>query len=177
MNWMFFTNSVTNFEVVRSYADGDQFNVTSPVMEHHQRNRGGNSKITEMFTRYFRFPESFASFLYLSQVQQALVIKTGVEHWRHLRPVCMGTLYWQPNDNWPVCSWSSLEYGGKWKLLHYMAKRFYAPLLVSAFQSRTGNVEIWITNDSVAKVGSLTLQLLQSIQLRLNMARKTIGAN
>ena len=139
--------SFPSLETIRSYAPEDQFNVTAPIMEHHQRNPGGNSKITEMFTRYFRMPDGFANFVYLSQVQQGLAIKTAVEHWRHLRPICMGTLYWQLNDLWPVCSWSSLEYGGKWKLLHYMAKRFYAPTIVSAFQTREDALEVWVTND------------------------------
>jgi len=134
-------------ETVKTYAPDDQFNVTAPVMEHHQRNPGGNSKITEMFTRYFRMPEGFENFTYLSQVQQALAIKTGVEHWRHLQPVCMGTIIWQLNDNWPVASWSSIDYGGKWKLMHYAAKRFYAPAIVSAFQSETGELEIWLTSE------------------------------
>ena len=129
-------------------------------MEHHQRNVGGNSKITEMFTRYFRMPDGFDNFVYLSQVQQGLAIKTAVEHWRHLRPACMGTLYWQLNDLWPVCSWSSLEYGGKWKLLHYMAKRFYAPTILSAFQTRDDMVEVWVTNDRAeAVVADATLRV------------------
>lgn len=139
--------SFPSLETIRTYAPEDQLNVTAPIMEHHQRNVGGNSKITEMFTRYFRMPDGFENFVYLSQVQQGLAIKTAVEHWRHLRPVCMGTLYWQLNDLWPVCSWSSLEYGGKWKLLHYMAKRFYAPTILSAFQTRDDMVEVWATND------------------------------
>ncbi len=144
--------SFPSIETIRTYAPEDQFNVTAPIMEHHQRNPGGNSKITEMFTRYFRMPDGFANFVYLSQVQQGLAIKTAVEHWRHLRPICMGTLYWQLNDLWPVCSWSSLEYGGKWKLLHYMAKRFYAPTIVSAFQTERDEVEIWVTNDPMQTV-------------------------
>jgi len=139
--------SFPSLDTIRTYAPESQFNVTTPIMEHHQRNPGGNSRITEMFTRYFRVPEGFANFVYLSQVQQGLVIKTGVEHWRHLRPTCMGTIYWQLNDNWPVCSWASLEYQGKWKLLHYMAKRFYAPTIVSAFQREDGTVEVWLTDD------------------------------
>lgn len=139
--------SFPSLDTIRTYAPEDQFNVTSPVMEHHQRNRGGNSKITEMMTRYFRVPEGFANFVYLSQVQQALAIKSGVEYWRHLQPICMGTLYWQLNDNWPVCSWSSLEYSGKWKCLHYVAKRFYAPVIVTAFQTRDKEVEVWVVND------------------------------
>jgi beta-mannosidase len=78
-------------------------------------------------------------------------MKTAVEHWRRARPVCMGTLYWQLNDNWPVCSWSSIDYGGKWKLLHYVTKRFYAPLLVSAFQTPEGDVQIWAGNDHLTE--------------------------
>ncbi|MEE2727428.1 MAG: glycoside hydrolase family 2 protein [Candidatus Latescibacterota bacterium] len=144
--------SFSSMETIETYAPEDQFNVTAPIMEHHQRNPGGNSKITEMFTRYFRMPDGFDNFVYLSQVQQGLAIKTAVEHWRHLRPICMGTLYWQLNDLWPVCSWSSLEYGGKWKLLHYMAKRFYAPTIVSAFQTEQDELEVWVTNDQLRAV-------------------------
>jgi beta-mannosidase len=121
--------SFPSLETVAKYCPEEQFNVFSPVMDHHQKCRMGNAPIIAMFGQYFRMPESFAGFLYLSQVQQALAIKTGVEYWRTLKPRCMGTLYWQLNDNWPVASWSSLEYGGKWKQLHYHAKRFYAPAL------------------------------------------------
>jgi beta-mannosidase len=144
--------SFPSLDTIRRYAPRDQFNVTAPVMEWHQRHPRGNSIITEMFSRYFRMPDGFENFVYLSQVQQALAIQIAVEHWRRLRPTCMGTIYWQLNDNWPVCSWSSLEYGGKWKLLHYAAKRFFAPVLVSAFQRKDGNVEVWVTNDQALPV-------------------------
>ena len=140
--------SFPSLTTIRSYAPETQFNVTAPVMEHHQRHPGGNSKITEMFTRYFRVPEGFAHSVYLSQVQQGLAIKAAVECWRRQRPTCMGTIYWQLNDNWPVCSWSSLEYQGRWKLLHYMAKRFYAPAIVTARQRGDGRVEVWLVNDA-----------------------------
>lgn len=139
--------SFPSLDTIRRYAPPDQFNVTAPAMEWHQRNPGGNTRIVEMFNRYFRHPEGFANFVYLSQVQQALAIKTAVEHWRHLRPTCMGALYWQLNDNWPVCSWSSLEYQGKWKLLHYAARKFYAPVLVSTYQRKDDTLELWVTND------------------------------
>ena len=65
--------------------------------------------------------------VFLSQIQQGLAIKTAIEYWRSTKPRCMGTLYWQINDIYPVASWSSLDYGGQWKLLHYMAKRFFLP--------------------------------------------------
>jgi beta-mannosidase len=138
--------SFPSMEAIRAYADPASLNPTAPVMEHHQRHPRGNSIITEMFTRYFRVPEGFESFVYLSQVQQALAIRTAIEWWRHLRPTCMGTLYWQLDDTWPVCSWSSIEYSGKWKLLHYAARRFYAPVLLAGFVVGD-SVEIWAVND------------------------------
>lgn len=139
--------SFPSLETIRTYTDRDSMNPTSPVMEHHQRHPRGNSIITEMFTRYFRVPEGFGSFVYLSQVQQALAIRTAVQHWRRLRPHCMGTLYWQLNDNWPVASWSSVEYGGKWKLLHYAAKRFYRPVAAFLLPGEGDAVEAWAVND------------------------------
>jgi len=139
--------SLPSLPTIATYCPGDQYNLTSPVMEHHQRNERGNSKILEMFSRYFRIPEGFAALVYLSQVQQALAIKTAVEYWRLQQPVCMGTLYWQLNDNWPVSSWSSLEYGGRWKILHYAARRFYAPVIITALQRPGGPVEIHVASD------------------------------
>ncbi|MBT3380413.1 MAG: glycoside hydrolase family 2 protein [Lentisphaerae bacterium] len=126
--------SFPSLETVQTFAEEGDLNVSSPVLEHHQRNPGGNGRIVSMFMRYFRMPSGFDQFLYLSQVQQALAIKTAVEYWRSLKPYCMGTLYWQLNDNWPVASWSSIEYGGKWKQLHYQARRFYAPVMAAVIQ-------------------------------------------
>ena len=122
--------SYTSMPVIRTFASGADLNIASPVMESHQKNVGGNARIAETMFRYFRFPEGFENFVYLSQVQQALAIKTAVDYWRSIRPHCMGALYWQLNDVWPVASWSSLDYGGGWKLLHYLARRFFAPLSV-----------------------------------------------
>ncbi|MFV0430598.1 MAG: beta-mannosidase [Alphaproteobacteria bacterium] len=113
---------------VQEFCPKEHYNVTSPTMESHQKNMRGNSIITEMFTRYFRMPKNFEQQLWLSQVQQALAIKTAVNFWRASSPICMGTLYWQLNDNWPVASWSSIHHSGRWRLLHYVAKRFYEPL-------------------------------------------------
>ncbi|WP_117234312.1 beta-mannosidase [Vibrio maerlii] len=116
-----------SFSEVKSFVPEQDWNVTSPTFESHQKNGSGNSIITEMFTRYFRFPANFEQMLYLSQVQQSVAIKTGCEYWRSIGPTCRGMLYWQLNDCWPVSSWSSLEYSGRWKQLHYHAKRFFAP--------------------------------------------------
>lgn len=139
--------SFPSLSVVKSFAPDDQLNITSPVMEHHQRNEEGNSIIIEMFARYFRFPSGFGNQLYLSQVQQAVAIQTAVTYWRSLMPYCMGTLYWQLNDVWPVSSWSSIEYGGKWKALHYVAKRFYEPVRPLLY-TNDDKVIVKVANDS-----------------------------
>jgi beta-mannosidase len=128
-------------ETVRTFAEKEDFNVSSPVMEFHQRNNGGNTRIVSMFMRYFRMPAGFEQFLFVSQVQQAMAIQTAVEYWRTLRPHCMGTLFWQLNDNWPVASWSSIEYGGRWKLLQSQAKRFYAPVMATAYAQTVEEVQ------------------------------------
>ncbi|MBE6382937.1 MAG: hypothetical protein E7049_08010 [Lentisphaerae bacterium] len=117
--------SFSSPEVAATFASGrgDDF-------EWHQKNDGGNERIRNTMQRYFGNAKDFESELLLSQFQQAMAIQTAVEAWRAEMPRCMGTLYWQLNDNWPVASWSSLEYGGKWKPLHYAAKRFFAPVAI-----------------------------------------------
>ena len=139
--------SYPSMDVIRKFADPADFNIAAPVMESHQKNAGGNARIAETMFRYFRFPVDFENFVYLSQVQQGLAIKTAVTHWRSLKPHCMGTLIWQLNDTWPVCSWSSLDHGGGWKLLHHMSKAFYEPLFVSAVPV-AGGIELRAVNDS-----------------------------
>lgn len=143
--------SFNSLESVQSYCPEEDFNITSPTMEYHQRNDGGNRRINEMFSRYFRMPVGFAQTLYLSQVQQSLAIKTAVEYWRSLRPHCMGALYWQLNDIWPVASWASVEFGGRWKQLHHHARRFFQPVAAVVHQrvdQEAGEiVEAWVVND------------------------------
>lgn len=142
--------SLSSLETVKTFAELKDFNATSPVLEHHQKNDAGNQKILEMFTRYFRMPNGFENFLYLSQVQQALAIKMAVEYWRHLQPTCMGTVIWQLNDNWPVASWSTIEYNGQWKQLQYHCKRFFNKVLGTAFQ-KDDQVEFWAVSELATK--------------------------
>ena len=138
--------SYPSLTAIRRFADAKDWNIAAPVMESHQKNPGGNARIAETMFRYFRFPVDFPNFVYVSQVQQGLAIKTAVTHWRSLKPHCMGTLYWQLNDTWPVCSWSSLDHGGNWKLLHHMAARFYAPVTVVAVP-KDGGIVLRAVND------------------------------
>ncbi len=140
--------SYPSMDVIRTFADEEDWNIASTVMESHQKNVGGNARIAETMFRYFRFPASFEDFVYLSQVQQGLAIRTAVEYWRSLKPHCMGTLYWQLNDTWPVASWSSLDYGGGWKALHFMARRFFSPVAVFALPSKDGSIGFAGINDT-----------------------------
>ncbi|EPE98254.1 beta-mannosidase [Rhizobium grahamii] len=145
--------SYTSLPVIKTYADAKDMNVASPVMELHQKNAGGNERIAGTMFRYFRFPKDFPNFVYLSQIQQGLAIKTAVEYWRSLKPHCMGTIYWQLNDTWPVASWSSLDYGGRWKAMHYLVKRFFQPVAVAAIPSDDGKqIRFSLVNDTLDDV-------------------------
>jgi beta-mannosidase len=137
---------------IRRFAEPAQWNVTSPVMEFHQRDRAGNSKILETMTRYFRMANGFEGFVYLSQLQQALAIETAVRYWRSLKPHSMGTLYWQLNDVWPAVSWSSLDYYLAWKTLHYHARRFYAPVALAA-RVEEGRLVVSVVSDLAQTIG------------------------
>ena len=115
-------------KTVESYTRPEDRNIFSRVMEDHQKNNSANGKMLYYLSENFRYPRDFDSLLYVTQILQAVAVKSGVEHWRRNRGRCMGTLYWQINDNWPVASWASIDYFGRWKPLHYMAARFYAPV-------------------------------------------------
>lgn len=124
----------------------DRVGITTPVMLAHQKNAAGNDKIREYMLRDYPEPKDFASFLYASQVLQAEGIKIGAEHLRRNRPRSMGSLYWQLNDCWPVASWSSIDYYGRWKALQFYARRFYSDLLVSPHQEN-GGLAVYVVSD------------------------------
>lgn len=117
---------------VKQFTLPDDRNIFSRVMERHQRNQAANGKILSYLSQTFRYPNSFDDLLYTSQLMQAEAIRYGVEHWRRNRGRCMGAIIWQLNDIWPVASWASIDYYGRWKALHYAAKRFFAPVMISA---------------------------------------------
>jgi beta-mannosidase len=134
--------------MVATYTEAEERNITSYVMEHHQRSGIGNQTIIHYMLDWFRLPTSFESTLWLSQIVQGTSMRYAVEHWRRSMPRGMGTLYWQLNDCWPVASWSSLDYAGRWKALQYMARRFYAPLIVSGVEDpERSTVAIHVTSD------------------------------
>ncbi len=135
------------------YLNADERNVTHRVMEHHQRSGTGNALIMHYMLSWFRMPLGFENTLWLSQIQQGLAIKYAVEHWRRHMPQCMGALYWQLNDCWPVASWASIDYHGRWKALHYIARKFFEPVLVSGVEDADkGTVEVHLSSDRLEAV-------------------------
>ncbi|MDT7807974.1 MAG: beta-mannosidase [Acidobacteriota bacterium] len=123
--------SFPSSETVNAYTVPADRDIQSPVMLAHQKHPRGNQLIREYMLREYAEPKDFASFLYVSQVLQAEGIRMGAEHLRRIMPHNMGSLYWQLDDCWPVASWSSIDYFGRWKALQYYARRFYSPILIS----------------------------------------------
>ena len=143
--------SFPNIETVKYYTLPNDRDIESPIMLAHQRHPRGNQLIREYMLREYPKPKDFESFLYMSQVLQAEGIALGTEHLRRIMPHNMGALYWQINDCWPVASWSSIDYFGRWKALQYYARRFYNDLLISP-TVKDGNLQLYVVSDRVNAV-------------------------
>ncbi|NOY79336.1 MAG: glycoside hydrolase family 2 protein [Calditrichaeota bacterium] len=160
---------------VRAFSRPEDWRMDTPVMLIHQKDGGGNQRIYNYMRRYYRDPKDFPSFLYVSQVLQAEGIKAGTEHFRRLRPRCMGSLYWQINDCWPVASWSSIDYFGRWKALHYYARRFYRPILVSPMIDNQDRIQVFIVSDEPKSVSAdLVMELFSMEGKRLWESQKRV---
>ena len=133
---------------VKRYALAEDFDIYSDVMKSHQRSSIGNETIDEYMLRDYRKPKDFESFLYVSQLLQARGLKIGIESHRRHRDRCMGTLYWQINDCWPVVSWSSIDYYGKWKALQYKVKKTYKTFLLSQ-EINDQKMQFYVVSDSI----------------------------
>ena len=121
-------------KTIESFTEPQDRNPFSYIMEKHQRNASANGRIAEYLSQTYLYPTSFDAFVYASQLLQAQAMQYGVEHWRRNRGHCMGAVIWQLNDCWPVVSWSSIDYYGRWKALHYFEKRFFSPILISCHE-------------------------------------------
>ncbi|MGA3089755.1 MAG: glycoside hydrolase family 2 protein [Terriglobales bacterium] len=169
--------SFPEMRTLRTFASKpEDFDIHSTVMQAHQKNKGGNERILTYMLREYREPKDFSAFVYLSQVQQAEIIKIGAEHLRRQRPRTMGSLYWQLNDCWPVASWASIDYYGRWKALHYYARRFYDDLLVSPYL-HDDKVDIYVVSDHLQPfTGTIHTRLLDFSGKSLFDQRKDIQA-
>jgi len=168
---------------VYSYTNADdRASTMTDVMKWHQRCPLGNDRIKNMTGNYFRTGKNFDSTLWISQMVQAYGIKLGAEYWRQHMPQSMGCLFWQYNDCWPVASWASVDYYGRWKALHYAARHFYAPVMVSGLEdTKTKSVAIYLTSDLQAtqhgvltwRVTDLQGALMNDGSLAITMAPRT----
>ena len=123
--------SFPELKSVESFTEEGDRNIFSYVMEMHQRNRAANGKILKYVSATYKYPKDFDMLLYTSQLLQADAIRYGVEHFRRNRGQCMGAVVWQLNDIWPVASWASIDYYGRWKALHYAERKMFAPVMIS----------------------------------------------
>ncbi|NJD01192.1 MAG: glycoside hydrolase family 2 protein [Ruminiclostridium sp.] len=159
-------------KTVESFTLPEDRNVFSRIMEKHQKNGAANGRILFYLSDNFKYPRDFDSLLYTSQILQAEAIRYGVEHWRRNRGRCMGAIYWQLNDCWPVASWSSIDSLGRWKALHYYAKRFFSPILLSACEEGSG-VELHVTNETMSGVsGEISWKLRDNASNILSEGRE-----
>ena len=147
--------SYPSMKTIKAFAKDEDMNCFSRVMENHQKCKSGNMKILMYLADNYLYPNSFEDLVYASQLLQADAIKYGVEHFRRCRGYTMGSVYWQFNDCWPVASWSSVDSFGRYKALHYAAKKFYAPVLMGLFLEKGGlcvNISNETMNDFEGKV-------------------------
>ena len=145
--------SFPSMSMVESFTHKKDRSLDSDVMNVHQKASLGTGNLMKYVEDYYRVNDDFDSVAGLSQIMQAEAIRFAVEAHRRNMPYCMGTLYWQFNDCWPVISWSSIDYGGNWKALHYAARKFFSPLLVS-IRDLDDKIEIHVVNDQHHEVES-----------------------
>ncbi|MCR5419566.1 MAG: glycoside hydrolase family 2 protein [Lachnospiraceae bacterium] len=139
--------SYPSIKTVKSYTKESDRNLFSEVMESHVKEENAGGRIMQYISREFLYPKDFESLLYITQIVQGLAVKKAVEHMRRNRGRCMGSLFWQLNDSWPVASCSSIDYYGRFKALQYMAKGFYASVAGSIY--REGNtVSVYVQNET-----------------------------
>lgn len=152
--------SFPEYDTVMTFAAEEDLALQSKVMRAHQKNGDGNRLIKEYMDIYMSEPKDFPSFLYMSQVLQAEAMKMAIEAHRRKMPYCMGTLYWQMNDCWPVASWSGMDYYGKWKAMQYFAKNSFADTMISFDRTDSGTANIFVVTDKLAPLaGDLRVTL------------------
>jgi len=145
-------------KTIATFAEPKDYALESEVMNAHQKATIGNALIKKTMALYYDVPEDFEELVYKGLVLQGFGIRHGIEAHRRNRPYCMGTLYWQLNDSWPVVSWSSIDYYGNWKAMHYQSQRAFAPVLLNAFKEGD-DLCVYTLSDELKEYKNATLQL------------------
>ncbi len=149
--------SLPDLKTIENYAKPADYSLTSEVFKAHQKCNSGNMKMAYYITSRFRLPKHFEDYIYLSQICQEECVRDATEHWRRNRGRCNGSMYWQLNDCWPVCSWASMDYYGNYKALQYSARHFNAPVTVS-LEDTKDSIRIFVINDKRTPVASCFVQ-------------------
>jgi beta-mannosidase len=161
---------------VKKYAVKEDWDINSEVMKSHQRSSIGNVTIEEYMKRDYRDPKDFPMFLYVNHVLQAEGIKTAIEAHRRNMPLCMGSLYWQINDCWPVASWSGIDSYGNWKAMHYFVKKAFNEILVSPDIDTNNQLKVSVVSDKLNNIdGKLKLSVIDFDGKILWAEEKKIG--
>lgn len=150
--------SFPEMKTIATFATPEDYRIESKVMNVHQKSGTGNVLIRTYMERDYVVPEKFEDFVYVSSVLQGQGMRYGLEAHRRNRPYCMGTLYWQLNDDWPVVSWSGIDYYGNWKALHYQAKRAFAPVLINPVQQKD-SLCVYLISDRLDTMEQMTLEM------------------
>lgn len=150
--------SFPEMKTIATFAEPKDYEIESDVMNAHQKSSIGNALIRTYMERDYILPKKFEDFVYLGMVLQGHGMRRGFEAHRRNRPYCMGTLYWQLNDSWPVVSWSSIDYYGNWKALHYQAKRAFAPLLINPMVEGD-SLNVYLLSDKLESLEQMTLEM------------------
>lgn len=152
--------SYPSFKTLENWIEQDDLRFNSPILQSHQKHPRGNELIKKYMERDYKVPEKFSDFIYVSQLLQAEGIALGLEAHRRSMPYCMGTLYWQLNDCWPVVSWSGIDYEGRWKAMQYFVKKSFAPIIISG-EIKDSMLNIFLVNDTKHPItGQLMISLL-----------------
>jgi beta-mannosidase len=171
--------SFPEFETVKKYTLPQDWDIRSEVMAAHQRSGIGNLRIRSYMKQHYKLPRKFEHQLYIGQLLQAEGIKIAVEAHRTAQPYCMGTLYWQLNDCWPVASWSGMDYYQNWKALHYFVKKAFEPVAPAVFE-KDGKLQVHVASDRLKPFpATLRLELIdfEGRQLWKKEQQITIAAN
>lgn len=150
--------SFPEMKTIAEFAAPEDYQLESEVMNAHQKSTIGNDLIRTYMEREYVLPRKFEDFVYVGLVMQGAGIRRGLEAHRRNRPYCMGSLYWQLNDSWPVVSWSGLDYYGNWKALHYQAKRAFSPLVADVVR-QGDTLQVWLMSDRLQDMDGMTLEM------------------
>ena len=167
--------SFPELATVRRFAPNEKdWDIYSDVMMAHQRGGEHANGLIERYlaTEYGR-PKGFDTLLYVGQLMQGDAMKTAVEAHRRDKGYCWGSLLWQINDCWPVASWSTRDYYGRWKAAHYMMRRAMADILVSPIQQEDSVLHVFVVNDRLTTVsGKLTVEVYSSTERRQTTTKR-----